>query len=257
MEADYLIQDPKNVGVLHSQSGESIVINHAVGYRIQTLVDKGVVDAVIMETEDGFSKLGMMRRYLSAELGLNERNLGRWVLDGFPDKLEKNISSLADWNRARAPEITLVGIPSQRSGSFLKGLILSPYTGSECYKNYAWEDGRPHRDFMYNVTYEAISLAYRAWNARRIGISHFTRLNKFHRDITTCQVEAMGHFCCDHKGMESFTFLDDIHGNRPLDIVAEFNEMPDIGVHRTIRTKEIDLWGINFIDLDWTTAPAK
>lgn len=254
-EPDFIILEPKSVGVFHSRLDEDIIINHPVGYKPQTLAEKGFVDAVIVDTEDGFSQLGMMRRFLSADLGLAEKDLVKWVLNGFPDNLEKSISSLADWNRARTPEVTLVAIPSHRPGSHLKGLILSPYESSECYKQFAVPMyGRPHRDFMYNVTYEAISYAYRAWNARRIGITHFSRskcAGKYHRDLTTCQVEAMMHFCNEHKGIESFTFLDGNEGNHPLGILAEFNNLPDIGIHRKIRTKELEFWGINFVDLDW------
>ena len=103
---------------------------------------------------------------------------------------------------------------------------------------------------MYNVTYEAISFAYRAWNARRIGIASYHG-GKSHRDLTTCQVEAMAHFCSEHSGIESFVFLDQTEGNCPLDIVRKFNSMPHIGGHRAIQTNELNYWGISFIDLDW------
>lgn len=243
------------VGVLRSSQGEDVVINHPVGYSLQTLATNGLVDAVIVDTEDGFSQLGGMRHFLSADLGLTERNLVKFVLDGFPDKLERNISSLADWNRARS-EVTLVAIPSERRDSLLKGVILAPYERSDCYRRFAVPTyDKPHRDFTYNVTYEAISLAYRLWNARRIGVASYHG-GKSHRDLTTCQVEAMSHFCNAHRGMESFTFLDATKGNHPLDIVNNFNSMPDIGVHRAIKTKELEFWGISFIDLDWTASPA-
>lgn len=131
---------------------------------------------------------------------------------------------------------------------------MPPHDGSECYKQYAgWDYGRPkpHRDFIYNVTYEAIAHAYKNWGARRIGITHLSR-NKYHRDLTTCQVEAMAHFCSDHKGMESFTFLDDFKGNQPLEIVKQFNKIQDIGIHRSIITKSIKFWGIDVVYLEWT-----
>jgi hypothetical protein len=223
---------------------------------METLAPSGLIDAIIVDTEDGFSQLGGMRRYVAADLGLQERNLVKWVLDGFPEKLERNIASLADWNRSRDPEVTLVAIPSERRDGHLKGIILSPYEGSECYKQFSAPDyWLTYRDFMYNVTYEAISYVYWAWNARRIGLTHLSR-SKYgghHRwDVTTCQVEAIAHFCGEHKGIESFTFVDDIEGNSPLAIMQDFNASPDIGVHRTIQTKELHFWGINFIDLEWS-----
>lgn len=259
MKTNYLALEARSVGVLQSRLGENIIINHPVGYQLQTLVQRGLVDCVIVDTEDGFSQLGMMREFLSAELGLTERNLVKHALNGFPKNLEKNISSLADWNRSRIPEVTLVAIPSERPSSHLKGLILSPYDGSACYKKYSTpEYSKTHRDFIYNVTYEAISCAYKTWGARRIGIAHFSRSKyggKYRRDLTTCQVEAMAHFCNIHKGVECVTFMDDSEGNHPLEVVKEFNETQGIGVHRTINTKTTKFWGIDFIDLDWITTP--
>lgn len=126
LETDYLILEAESVGVLQTRLGEDIIINHPVGYRPQTLAERGLIDCVIVDTEDGFSQLGMMRHFLSEDLGLTERNLVKYVLDGFPDTLERNISSLADWNRFQNPEVTLVAIPSERQDSHSKGLILAP-----------------------------------------------------------------------------------------------------------------------------------
>ncbi len=246
---------PEHIGVLRSRLGEDIVINHSIGYRIETLVDRDLVDVVIADTEDGFSQLGQMRQFLAADLGLDEMNVAKWALDGFPEKLERNISSLADWNRSRSPEVTLVAIPSENRDGHLKGLLLSPYDGSECYKHFSGPDYcLTHRDFMYNVTYEAISIAYRAWGAKRIGLTHLSRSKyqgMYRRDVTTCQVEAIAHFCGEHQGIESFTFIDDIEGNSPLAIVQDFNTPRDIGVHRPIQVKELVFWGLTFVDLNW------
>lgn len=254
-----LILDAESVCVLHTRLGERVIINHPLGYRFETLAESGVLDCVIVDTEDGFSQLGGMRSFLSRDLGLIERNLVKYVLDGFPSNLERNISSLADWNRARKPEVTLVAIPSGRQGSYLRGLILAPYEGSECYKQFSvptyW---RIHRDFMYNVTYEAIAYAYTHWGARRIGITHFSRGKfggEYRWDLTTCQVEAMAHFCAEHKGVESFSFIDQTKGNMPLEIVKEFNEKIEIGIHRPIVTTSVQLWGIDFVDLEWPRVP--
>lgn len=252
METDHLILGAESVAVLGTRLGESVVINYPVGYKLATLAESGLVDCVIADTEDGFSPLGMIRSYLSEDLGLKERNLVQHALDGFPEILERNISSLAEWNRFRREEVTLVAIPSERQDGHLRGLILAPYDGSLCYKKFAYPEygARPHRDFMYNITYEAIAHAYKHWGARRIGMSHFARYN-FHRDTTTCQVEAIAHFCNDHKGMESFTFMDDYQRSEALEIVNEFNQMQDIGVHRPIKTKSLQYWGIDFVDLEW------
>ena len=256
MQPNSYLLKPECVGVLRSLLGEDVIINHAIGCRIETLAMSGLIDAFIVETEDGFSELGQARRFLARDLGLQERNLVKWVLDGLPDKLERNIASLADWNRARTPEVTLVAIPSEIRDSYLKGLVLSPYEGSECYKRFSRQEYRwTHTDFIYNVTYEAISYAYRTWNARRIGLTHFSRSKyrgSYKWDVTTCQIQAIAHFCAENKGMESFTFIDDNKGNTPLAIVDKYSQSPDIGVHRPIQTKELDFWGIKFIDLDWS-----
>ncbi len=269
MSSNQFLLDANDVGVLRSRTGENIVINHVTGSHgvcgprsVKDLAEIGFIDAIIVETEDGFSQLGMMRSFVSRDLGLEERDLVRWVLDGFSDKLERNIASLADWNRARKTEVTLVAIPSSRSDGHLKGIILCPYDGSECYRQYAgWDYGtpRPHRDFVYNVTYEAIAHAYTTFGARRIALTYCSRSKYtgtgYHRDLTTCQVEAMVHFCNLHRDMHSFTFLDEREGNQPLQIVQEFNAMTDVGIHREINTRCVIFGGISFVDLDWTKGP--
>lgn len=250
---DPLVLEAKRVATLGTRSGARIVFIQPGAYKLWTLVERGLVDCVISDTEDGFSPLGQMRRYLSSELGLKERDLVRHVLEGFPETLERNISSLADWNRFRRDEVTLVAIPSDRHDGHLRGLILIPYDDSLCYKKFAQPEygGRPHRDFMYNITYEAVAYAYRHWGVRRIGLSHFSRYG-YHRDKTTCQVEAIAHFCDEHEGMESFAFIDLWPREEVLDIVREFGLIQNRGVHRPIRTRTITFQGIDFVDLEWS-----
>ncbi len=255
MNPQSLPLDSQYVEVLHSRLGEDVAIYHPVGFKLKTLADSGLVDAVIVDTEDGFSQLGGWRDFLSSDLGLNQRNLAQWVLDGFPENLERNISSLADWNRERE-EITLVAIPSENPCGSLKGLVLAPYEGSQCYRKFPspLRKSAIHRDFIYNVAYEAISHAYHKWGARRIGITHLSSSKfsvNYQPDLTTCQVEAMFHFCADHSGMESFAFLDDTAGNMPLRLVDQYNSNTDIGCHRPIQSKRLEFWGISFIDLSW------
>jgi hypothetical protein len=185
---------------------------------------------------------------------LHERNQAKWALDGFPAKLEKNISSIADWNRSRN-EVTLVAIPSARSDGFLKGLVLAAYEGCVSYRKFvpAMRYGRPYRDFMYNVTYESIAFAYHAWGARKIGVTHLScAASGYRRDITTCQIEAMIHFCNEHDEVESFTFVDERDGNKPLEILTEFQQLEDAGSHRNITRTIQEHWGTTFVDLDWT-----
>lgn len=252
MEKNEFFLEAKRVRVLHSKLGDQVIINHPIGYRLEMLAKAGFIDAVIVDTEDGFSQLGMMRRFLANDLGLEERDLAKWALDGFPENLERNIASLADWNRGRFPQVTLVAIPSQRPESLLKGMILSPYDDSKCFESYKYPR-RKIREFIYNCTYEAIDYAYSKWNAKHIGITHFARSkykDVYQKNITTFQIEAMVHFCNEHKGIESFTFLDDSEGNHPLEIVESFNLMNDVGIHHPIQTEITELWGIDFVDLD-------
>jgi len=250
-----LPMDSQSVGVLHSRLGEDVAIYHPLGYRFETLVNNGLVDAVIVDSVDGFSQLGRWRDFLSGDLGLDQRNLAQYWLDGCPEKLERNISSLADWNCMRE-EVTLVAIPSGNAQGHLKGLILVPDIDSKCYCKFPspLRKSAIHRDFIYNVTYEAISHAYHEWGARRIGITHLSRSKcngQYEHALTMCQVEVMFHFCAEHRGMESFAFLDCTEGNIPLRLVDYYNSKADIGCHRPIKTKRLEYWGIDFIDLTW------
>lgn len=246
---------------LQCAQGHAVDIHHYTGSLVPLLAKHRLIDCVIVESEDGFSQLGMMRSFVSSDLGLTERDLVKHVFDGFPDDFEKNISSLADWNRFRNPNVTLVAIPSERDNSFLKGLILVPHDSSACYKQFAgWNYGtpRPYRDFFYNITYEAISHAYHKWGCKNILVTHFSSRkcrSIYHPDLTTCQLEAMVHFCKDHPNIKSFTFLDDDQGNQPLKIVEEFNELDDTGAHRKI-TKEITkIFDVDFINITLPSCP--
>lgn len=248
---------PHEVVALKTKHGREVLIYHFVGGKPESLIEAGLIDAVIIEAEDGFSQLGMMRNFLSRDLGLQERNLVKYVLDGMPSDFEKNISSLADWSRFKRDEVTLVALPTQREGGHLKGLILAPYDGALSYKKFSTPGYIAHRDFMYNVTYEAISHANKMWRAKSIGITHFARAKykaEFDSDVTRCQIEAICHFCDEHESIESITFFDDFRGNEPLKIVQSFNQMIDHGFHRVIKTHKLEHFGIDFIDLDLSAA---
>jgi hypothetical protein len=53
----------------------------------------------------------------------------------------------------------------------------------------------PNRDFYYSVTFEAIAYASKMWKSRRVGTSHLSAAQNFHKDIATSQAEALAHFC--------------------------------------------------------------
>ena len=128
----------KPIAVLESRQGGQASIAYYSG-EIKSLAPRAKIDAYIVSTEDGFSPLGSNRRFLSADLGVPE----------------KEIRHLADWNRFKNSRVTLVAIPSRRDGGYLRGVILAASESSECYERFAVPRyGRPYRDFYYNVAYE-------------------------------------------------------------------------------------------------------
>ena len=224
------------------------------------LVDQGRIDALLIEPEDGFSQLGMSRSYLSEVLGLEERNLARWVLDGMNPDFEQNISSLADWSRYTDPDVTLLGIPSLHKSSLLKGLVLVPYEGSLSYKQFAQPRyNKPYRDFFYNVTYEAMYYAYAVLGARKLAISHLSS-SKYARegyrmDITRSQIDAIVHFCNQYQGIIEITFWDDGPGNYPIEALICMNPEDFQGLHRDIHRATEKYMGIDYISLSWPLPP--
>lgn len=245
-----MILTSENVTSIRMLTGDDIVINYFYNYRIETLVEQGLIDTIVVDSEDGFSQLGEMREFLSKELGLPKRNLIKHVMDGFPEDFEFNISSLADWNR-RNPDITLLAIPSQRPDSRLKGIMISPYEGSECYKKFANpEYSKPYRDFFYNVSYEAISYVFNIWGAKKIGLTHLARM-RIHPDVTACQIEALCHFCDTCRGIESFSFTDIFDRNTPITIAKNFNRIKERGAHREVRTEIETKIGCEFIKINF------
>lgn len=249
-----LILSTMDVIAIKTQLGENVIIKDLPRYQLQTLAANGIIDTLIVDSEDGFSQLGMMRRFLSGDLGLQERNIVKYFLDGCPKTLERNISSLADWNVNEAQDVTLISIPSCRRDSLLKGAILAPGEDCRCYSKYAIpEHGKPYRDFFYNVTYEAISYAYKVWGAKNIGMANLEsyRRIKYGEDIAKCQIEAIVHFCNENTGIESFTLLGDYWGQDSLEVVWEFSNMENVGSHRAINTRVEEKMGIDFTYISW------
>ena len=244
----------ENFTTYESTLGEKILIKHLVGYHaIKQLLESKKIDCIVVECEDGFSQLGGMRSLISKDLGFNERNLIKYALDGFPIDLKKNISSIADWCRSNK-EVTLAAMESNLKNSQLKGILICPYDDAQCYKKFsALEYPIPYRDFMYNVTYEAISHAYKKWNVKNIGITHFSRSKMsrdFNSDTTICQLESAIHFSNEHKGIESFIFLDEVPGNQPIKMLAYLQNRKSIGRHRLIKTNVLEHIGVDFINLE-------
>ena len=252
----HLTSDSCKSGLLVNRFGESIRITHDYQRQLQDLVIDGRVDSLLIEPEDGFSALGGTRDYLSDELGLKQRNLAKWVIDGMTPDFEPNISSLADWARFTDPDVTLVGIPSQKQNSRLKGLVLMPYEGSRSYMQFSQPRyNKPYRDFFYNVTYEAMLYAYISLGARNLAISHLSctkyLLEGYRMDITRSQIDAIIHFCNQYQGLREITFWDDGKGNYPIEALTYMNPEEFLGKHRDIDRTHERRMGVEFISLSW------
>ena len=233
--------------IYKTKMGSDLLIRHLINMDVKELLQSKEIDCIVTECEDGFSQLGWMRSVISGDLGLNERSLVRYVLDGCPKDLKNNISSLADWCRSNK-DVTIVAIPSNLVTSQLKGIILCPYDAAESYKKFSvLEFRKPYRDFMYNITYEALLYATNKWNIKNVGITHFSRSKmggNFKSDTTTCQLEAILHYCNEYPGLESVAFLDDVEGNNPIQLLENLQRNEVIGVHRPIKTSIMEHIGV-------------
>ena len=244
----------KTSAIYKTKLGSDLLIRHVIGYdAVKKLLQAKDVDCIVIECEDGFSQLGMIRSLISRDLGLNQRDLVQHTLDGFPEDLKNNISSLADWCRS-SKDVTLVAIPSNLATSQLKGIVLCPYDAAKSYKKFSVLEFRnPYRDFMYNVTYEALSYATKKWKTKNVGIAHFTRtkmVGDFNPDTTTCQLEAVIHYCNEYPSLESVTFVDDIAGNNPIQLLEDLQRNEIIGIHRPMQTSILEYVGVEFIKLN-------
>lgn len=213
-----------------------------VGYdftnSIEKLAAKKEVDALIVSTENGFSPLGAARAFLAADLGIPENE----------------IVQLADRNRFDNPMVTLVALKSRRPDSLLRGLILAPGETSRCYSRFGIEMRTPpSRDFYYNVTYEAIAHACNAWKARRLGITHLSASGNFHRNIATCNAEALAHFCDEAivSTIESFAFVGCCITVEHLEGIRRLNPEGNLTQHRPINLEREVEGEVEFIHLSW------
>ena len=80
-----MVLTSEQVGVLRISPGIDVAVNHTIGVAARTLVNEGLVDSLIVDSEDGFSDLGMMREFVSLELGIGRRDLVQHALAGFPE----------------------------------------------------------------------------------------------------------------------------------------------------------------------------
>jgi hypothetical protein len=205
--------------------------------RIEPLARAGDLDAYIVATEDGFSPLGANLSFLSADLGIPVQEIKHY----------------ADWNRFHNSRVTLVAMPSRRSSSYLRGVILAASETSECYQRFTIPlYDRPYRDFYYNVTYEAIACASERWGARRLAISHLSGSGRFHEDIATCNAEALAHYCDAHaSAIDSLVFVGCCISQEHFIGISRLNAEGCAGTHRPISTQVEDHGTHVLVHLEW------
>ena len=224
------------IAKLQSKAGTTTSIGFDPG-GLEPLAREGLVDAYIVATEEGFSPLGQATRFIASDLGISSRE----------------IKNIADWNRFKNPRVTLVAIPAQREHAQFRGVILVPSETSKCYKRFASPlYGLPHRDFYYNVTYEAIAYASQVWSTRRLAISHLSGCNRFHESIATCNAEALAHYTDAYRNtIESFTFLGCCMSEHHFAGIAKLNAEGQTGKHRPIIIEEKNHESHTLVHLSW------
>lgn len=223
---------------LQSKHGHRTTIGYNFNTYFKELAERGEADACIVSTEDGFSPLGRSRDFFASDLGIPVAEIKR----------------LADWNRFENERITLVALSSRRNGSLLRGVLLAPGEAARCYERFAIPTyGRPHRDFYYNVSYEAIAYACQEWGARKLAISHLSGSGSYHEDIATCHAEALAHYCDDHPEAvpDSFTFCGCCVRAEHLGGIRRLNAEGDKTSHRPISVSVESEGEVKLIDLSW------
>ena len=227
------------IATLLSRNGTATLVGYDFNSSLEKLVQQGDVDCHIVSTENGFSPLGSSIHFFASEL----------------DIAEADICKLADWNRFDNPNISLIGLPSKKPNSKLRGVVLAASETSKCYEQFAPAccHGKPYRDFYYNVAYESIAYSARVLGAKKIAMSHLSGSGNFHEDIATCVAEALAHFCDngDNPEIQSFLFVgccidpNHLHGIRRLNAEGDETE------HRNIRTQTGQREGYEVVSFDW------
>jgi hypothetical protein len=219
---------------LRSRFGAATLLGLCPNEYFESLASVGLADVAIVSTENGFSPLGQSRAFLAADLGVDERL----------------ILEAADRNRFANPRVTLIGIPSRRSGSLLRGAILAP--GNNCLSYRPYTAIRPSRDYYYNVAYEAIYLACADWGATRVAITHLSGYG-YHEDMATCTGEALAHFCDAHSthAPKSLVFCGCCIEREHFFGMRRLNDERHYTAHRPIRLEREERHGFTHLHLDW------
>ncbi len=205
----------------------------------QDLAERGEADAVITSTEEGFSPLGLSREFFERDLGIS---------------YDEEIRPLARWNQDKNEAVSLVALKSKNSHGVLHGVLLAPGENCRSYTPFSSPYGRkPHRDYYYNVSFEAIAFLCKEWGARKIAISHLSASGRFHEDMATCHVEALIHFCNEHPDFapKSFTFCGCCI--EPKQLSGAYKLVADEAntLHKSIEISEKELGSAKIISINW------
>ncbi len=105
----------REIGRLQASNGHIATLGYEGRGDLKALIDRGHVDTLLTSTEGGLSPFP--KDLISTELKVPKRELYGWA---------EQVST--------GSMVTLVALPSRRSGSGLKGAILMPFGTSESYK---------------------------------------------------------------------------------------------------------------------------
>lgn len=223
---------------MQSKTGRRTLIGHDFSSMFEDLALRGDADVAIVSTEEGFSPLGGSRKFFENDLQISYND---------------EICQLARWNQDANEHVTLIAFASRNPKSLLKGIILAPGENCRSYLPFASRYGRPHRDYYYNVSYEAIRYACHGWGARKIAISHLSACGRFHMDMATCHVEALAHFCDEYSecSPSSLNFCECCISESHLQGVHALNQDGEISRHRSIHVASRLNGQAVLMDLDW------
>jgi len=227
------------IGLLAPNQGLVTQIRSSFGKGFKQLAQDGDADVGIMSTEEGFSPLGASGKFFESDLAI---------------PYDSNIRQLAQWNRFENTKVTLIAFKSRRPNGALKGIILAPGSNTKSYEPFAGSPySRPHRDFYYNVSYEAIAYACFEWSAQKIAMSHLSSCGQFAKDMAICQIEAASHFCNEHPNQspKSLTYCECCIRDEHFEGIASLETEVGANEHRPIRITTEQIGLANLLHLDW------
>ena len=143
------------------------------------------------------------------------------------------VRRLCDDNNDQNEHVTLIALPSTVRESSLKAVVFVPTELGRPYQRLATPIfGKPHRDFYYNVVYEALGLLAE-FGCTGIAIAGLRGFPQGHKDIDHCVAEAVAHFALEHLTLRRVVTVSS--GPDLSNGIRFFNEHPEsIGRHREV-----------------------